>query len=70
MSNTARDWERGLRTDLKALLTRYDATLTVDEGKLVVLVDARKENSPADHPEIEINLGRVYHPARRDGSDE
>ena len=41
MHNSAAMWKQALRNDLKDLLTRYGATLSVQDGKMIPDVDAR-----------------------------
>lgn len=69
MRNDQAMWENALRAELKDLLTRYDATLLVQDGKMAIDVEERDDNSFASHPGFEVNLGTMVCPARLDGSD-
>lgn len=70
MFNGEAAWKRAFCNELKALMTRYDATLSVQDDKLHVHIDERDDGSLASHPELDFNLGTAVLPAREDGSDE
>jgi hypothetical protein len=63
--NTVAQIESAIRDELKTLLARYDATLSVTDGRIIVNVDEVKSGF-VNHPAHEFSLGMLVLPARDD----